>query len=68
MDRRVAREVGGFNDSYFFYLEDLEFSLRVRILGHKILSEPAAITFHDRGEGLLSFRGEGRHPTSGPTF
>ena len=64
MDRRVARDVGGFNESYFFYLEDYEFSLRVRILGHKIFSEPAARTFHDRGQGTkLSFRGKGPYPT-----
>jgi GT2 family glycosyltransferase len=64
MDRRVARAVGGFNESYFFYLEDYEFSLRVRMLGHKIYSEPAALTFHDRGEGTkLAFRGNGRYPT-----
>ena len=64
MDRRVAREVGGFNESYFFYLEDYEFSLRVRILGYRIVSEPAAVTFHDWGEGTqLSFRGKGRYPT-----
>jgi GT2 family glycosyltransferase len=64
MERRVAREVGGFNESYFFYLEDYEFSLRVRIFGHKILSEPAAVTFHDRGEGTkLSFRGQGTYPS-----
>jgi GT2 family glycosyltransferase len=64
MDRRVARAVGGFNESYFFYLEDYEFSLRVRILGHKISFEPSALTFHDRGQGTkLAFRGSGRYPT-----
>jgi GT2 family glycosyltransferase len=64
MDRRVAKDVGGFNQSYFFYFEDYEFSLRVRMLGHAILSAPAAITAHDWGQGTkLSFRGKGKYPS-----
>jgi GT2 family glycosyltransferase len=64
MERQAAKDAGGFNESYFFYFEDYEFSLRVRMLGHAILSEPKAITLHDRGEGTkLSFRGKGQYPT-----
>jgi len=64
MDRRVATSVGGFDDSYFFYFEDFEFSLRTRILGHRILCEPAAVVRHDRGTGNpgLAFRGSGKYP------
>jgi GT2 family glycosyltransferase len=64
MDRKVARALGGFDESYFFYFEDYEFSLRTRILGHRILCEPAAVVRHDRGTGNpdLAFRGSGAYP------
>jgi hypothetical protein len=64
MNREVARAIGGFDESYFFYFEDYEFSLRTRILGHRILCEPAAIVRHDRGTGNpdLAFRGSGTYP------
>lgn len=64
MERKVAMELGGFDESYFFYFEDFEFSLRTRILGHRILAEPAAVVRHDRGTGNpgLAFRGSGSYP------
>lgn len=56
---------GGFNESYFIYFEDLEFSVRMRGLGHRLFCEPGAVVFHDRGEGTpgLSFRGQGSYPS-----
>ena len=65
MVRRVASEVGGFDESYFFYFEDFEFSLRTRILGYRIVCEPSAVVRHDRGTGNpeLAFRGSGKYPT-----
>lgn len=33
LDRRRVLGVGGFNETYFFYFEDLEFSLRLRLMG-----------------------------------
>jgi GT2 family glycosyltransferase len=56
---------GGFNEDYFIYFEDLEFSVRMRGLGHQLFCEPAAVVFHDRGEGTpgLSFRGQGSYPS-----
>jgi len=64
LDRSAALEAGGFNELYFFYHEDLEFSLRMRALGHDIVCAPAAIVDHDQGEGTpgLSFRGRGEYP------
>lgn len=63
VDKAVARALGGFDESYFFYFEDLEFSLRLRLLGHHILCVPAAQAFHDRGSGTaLAFRGRGPYP------
>lgn len=64
LDRQVVIDAGGFNELYFFYFEDLEFSLRMRLLGHEIVRAPAAIVEHERGQGTvgLSFRGKGSYP------
>jgi len=64
VDRALALEAGGFDELYFFYFEDLEFSIRLRALGHRFVCEPAAVVYHDRGAGTpgLSFRGEGEYP------
>lgn len=63
VDKRVAESAGGFDESFFFYFEDLEFSLRLRLFGHRILCAPDAVAFHDRGRGSqLAFRGTGSYP------
>lgn len=64
VDRVRMLEAGGFDPLYFLYFEDLEFSLRLRILGHRLVCEPRAVVHHDRGAGTvgLSFRGEGPYP------
>lgn len=64
IDRERALAVGGFEDLFFFYYEDLEWSLKLRTRGHRLYCEPAAVAYHDRGEGTpgLSFRGRGSYP------
>lgn len=64
LDRERIVEAGGFDEAYFFYFEDLEIALRLRASGHAFLCEPAAVVFHDRGEGTagLSFRETGTYP------
>lgn len=64
VDRRALLALGGFDEDYFFYFEDMEMSYRLRALGHTILCEPNAVAFHDRGAGTagLSFRGGGSYP------
>jgi GT2 family glycosyltransferase len=64
MDREPILQAGGFEDLFFFYFEDLEFSLRLRGRGYRFICEPAALAHHDRGEGTpgLSFRGKGSYP------
>lgn len=56
---------GSFDEEYVFYLEDLEFSIRLRSLGHILVCAPAAVVYHDRGSGTpgLSFRGKGNYPS-----
>lgn len=64
LDRQAVVDAGSFDALYFFYLEDLEFSLRLRGLGHRFVFESKAIALHDRGSGTqgLSFRGAGDYP------
>ena len=62
--REAVLEAGGFDELFFFYLEDHEFSLRLRGLGHRIVCDPTAEVFHERASGTpgLSFRGTGEYP------
>lgn len=63
VEKRVIEAAGGFDESFFFYLEDLELSLRLRLSGARILCVPTAVAFHDRGPGSrLAFRGTGPYP------
>lgn len=62
--RQPLLDLGGFDEDYFFYFEDMELSYRLMALGHAVWCEPRAIALHDRGEGTpgLSFRGSGAYP------
>jgi GT2 family glycosyltransferase len=41
------RELGGFAEELFMYLEDLELGWRARLAGYSVLLEPTADVFHD---------------------
>jgi len=41
--------VDGFDaDTFFLYCDDVDFSWRVRELGHKVVFQPGAVIFHDK--------------------
>lgn len=42
----VVREVGGFEEDYFAYVEDVELSLRLSARGYRLLYQPAARIVH----------------------
>lgn len=42
----VVREVGGFEEDFFAYVEDVELSLRLRERGYRLLYQPAARIYH----------------------
>lgn len=42
----VLKTVGKFNNDYFAYMEDVEFSQRVRAEGYKIIYQPKAFMWH----------------------
>jgi GT2 family glycosyltransferase len=62
--RQLLVDAGAFDEDYFFYLEDLELSYRLKAFGHAIWCEPRAVVLHERSRGTpnLSFRGEGAYP------
>ena len=64
VDRAKVIDAGGFDPLIFFYLEDHEFSLRMRSLGHRFWCEATAEVFHERSSGTpgLSYRGNGGYP------
>lgn len=44
--RKIFKDVGFFNDSYFMYCEDTEFSIRLNLKKYKILFTPDAVLWH----------------------
>lgn len=47
--RSVFDEVGGFDhDTFFMYCDDVDYSWRVRLAGHRVVYQPAARVFHDK--------------------
>lgn len=50
VDRDVFLEVGGFDESYFAYYEDVDLGWRLWALGHGCVVAPAARVYH-RGQG-----------------
>jgi GT2 family glycosyltransferase len=47
--REVFNQVGGFDPDYFIYDDDTDLSLRVRLLGYRILFVPSAVVIHRGG-------------------
>lgn len=44
--RRILADLGGFDNDYFAYLEDVDFGWRSWICGYRVLYEPAAVVRH----------------------
>jgi len=47
--RRTINEVGGFDEAYFLHVEDLDWCVRIRQKGWKILFVPEAEVVHSKG-------------------
>lgn len=60
--REVALSVTGFEEDFFFYYEDHDFGTRMRILGGRLSSVPAARIDHLGGTENLSFRKGRNYP------
>jgi GT2 family glycosyltransferase len=44
--RDAFQEVGGFDESFFCYFEDIDLAFRLRLAGHRCLYVPAAVAVH----------------------
>ncbi len=60
-DRRRWGADPPFDDALFLYLEDHEFGLRARLLGHRIYVAPEAVCTHREGTPEVSIRATGRY-------
>lgn len=60
VDRSRFGEHDGFDEDFFFYLEDHEFGLRARLLGLELLAVPEARCLHGEGSVGVSIRETGR--------
>jgi GT2 family glycosyltransferase len=54
--RRLFDRVGWFDESFFAYLEDVDFGFRARLLGHRCLLLPEAVVFHQGAATPLADR------------
>ena len=54
--RAMLRQLGGFDPSYFMYLEDVDLAWRLRRAGWRIRYEPGGVVVHEQG------RSTRRHP------
>jgi GT2 family glycosyltransferase len=48
--RKVFESIGGFDEDFFLYMEDVDLSLRVWLAGYRCLYVPDAIVLHDYDE------------------
>jgi hypothetical protein len=60
--RTRALAVGGLDARFFIYLNDFEFSLRLRLRGWRCYVTPRSIVYHRQGNPQTSWRGSGVYP------
>jgi hypothetical protein len=53
--REMLRDLGGFDEDFFMYYEDVDFSFRAQLKGYKCIYVPTALIYHAEGgsSGLL---------------
>lgn len=54
--RSLLNELGGFDEDFFGFLEDLDLSLRAQLRGYRCLYVPSAVVYHHGG---VTFRNRG---------
>jgi hypothetical protein len=68
VDKEKAIKVSLFDEDFFVYLEDLDFSLRMRLNGYKCLSIPSSVVYHRGGTANISYRGGEKYPEKNAYF
>jgi len=46
---KIFQTVGFFDEDFFAYYEDIDFSFRVQLMGYKCFYQPKAVCYHKRG-------------------
>lgn len=62
VDRDLVLSLGGYDPDYFILFEDLDLSFRLRVAGHRILSDEECLVEHDVGTPGISFREGKQYP------
>lgn len=58
--RKALDEVGGFDEDYFFFLEETDLAVRMRSAGWKVIHEPRAIAVHLQGATAKTYQSAAR--------
>ncbi len=58
--REAMNEVGGFDEDYFFFLEETDLAVRMRKAGWKVIHEPRAIAVHLQGATAKTYQAAAR--------
>jgi len=53
--RSVFDELGGFDESYFMFFEDVDLGWRLNLLGYRYAYEPASLAFHKHHASMKGF-------------
>lgn len=58
--REAMEELGGFDEGYFFFLEETDLAVRMRKAGWKVIHEPRAIAVHLQGATAKTYQAAAR--------
>ena len=50
--RKIALELGGFDEDFFMQMEEIDLSWRMKLAGYRVFSVPTAIVWHEGGASL----------------
>lgn len=53
--RSVFDEVGGFDERYFMFFDDVDLGWRINLAGYRVVYEPASLAFHKHHASMSSF-------------
>ncbi|GAA1692382.1 glycosyltransferase [Microcella alkalica] len=53
--RSVFDELGGFDESYFMFFEDVDLGWRLNLLGYRFVYEPESLAYHKHHASMASF-------------
>jgi GT2 family glycosyltransferase len=60
MRRRAFEQVGGFDEAFFLYEEDVDLCVRARAAGWRVRYEPRAVVRHDLGRSMARLAARAR--------